>query len=339
MGEQCSVDLIQTVPGQKKGHPMSSLRVFLFGGFQITHLGDCACERTLTRSVQALLAYLLLHRRYHPRDTLLGLFWGDHSEERARSCLSTALWRVRRVLEPRGVPRGTYLLTTPTGEIGFNRDSDYWLDVAEFEKQVAISLHKPVKEMKPEDADELEAAIELCSGELLEGFYEDWALSERERLRSLYLRSLARLMKYFKGQKNFKKALICGKRILNLDPLREEIHREVMRLYFESGRRAMAIQQYKKCSRVLEQELDIPVMEETQTLYECIVAGAIDQPPIVLPGQVKLDIRSGEKVNFDLAFQRIYQAMQHFEKTKEQLQQAIRYLESLVRGSDSSKTK
>lgn len=316
---------------------MNSLRICLFGSFQVTHPPSVEADSKITRSAKALLAYLLLYRhRIHPRETLAGLFWGDYNDERARSCLSTALWRVRRVLEPHDVPRGTYLLTTPMGEIGFNQQSNYWLDVAEFEEQVTISLNKPIKEMESTDADKLETAIEICSGELLEGFYEDWALSERERLRSLYLKSLARLMNYFKGQRNFEKGLACGKRILHLDPLREEIHREVIRLYFASGRRAMAIRQFKKCCEVLERELDVPPMEETQTLFEHILQGKVDGSLIALHSQITPGDKTEEKANLNLAFERLYQAVQHFEKMKEQLEQAMRYLERVVTGSNSS---
>ena len=215
---------------------MSSLRICLFRGFQIAHHDDPTANSKITRSVKALLAYLLLFRhRIHPREVLVGLFWGDHNEERARSCLSTALWRLRRVLEPRGVPRGTYLLTTPMGEIGSNRESDHWLDVAVFEEKVNEFMAKPLQSMENAVVSKLEGTLKLYTGELLEGFYDDWALRERERLRSLYLKSLARLMNYSRREKDYEKGLACGKRILNLHPLREEVHREVIRLYFESG--------------------------------------------------------------------------------------------------------
>ena len=146
---------------------MSSLRIFHFGGFQIAHHHSGKADTKITRSAQGLLAYLLLFRqRIHPREALASLFWGEYSEERARSCLSTALWRVRRVLEPHGVPRGTYLLTTPMGEIGFNQQSDYWLDVAVFEKRVSRVLAKSIQAMEAADAIALERSLELCEGKL-----------------------------------------------------------------------------------------------------------------------------------------------------------------------------
>jgi DNA-binding SARP family transcriptional activator len=62
-------------------------------------------------------------------------------------------------------------------------------------------------------------------------------------------------------------ALDCGRKILEVDPLREEIHREMMRLHVRSGHRALALQQYDACRQLLAAELDVEPMEETQSLY------------------------------------------------------------------------
>ncbi|MFQ5343214.1 MAG: BTAD domain-containing putative transcriptional regulator, partial [Anaerolineae bacterium] len=176
---------------------MSVLRISLFGSVRLAH-DDRPSEMKVTRTVQALLAYLLLQRhRAHPREVVAGLLWDDHSEDRARSCLSTALWRLRCALEPEGIPRGTYLVTTPAGEIGFNHESDHWLDVAVFEEQAGQVQAQPIHTVEAADVQELESVLQLYTGDLLEGFYDDWALRERERLRLLYLNSLAYLMRYY----------------------------------------------------------------------------------------------------------------------------------------------
>jgi DNA-binding SARP family transcriptional activator len=214
---------------------------------------------------------VLFSDRLHAREVMAGLFWGDSSEDRACSCLSTALWRLRKILEPEGIPRGTYLLTPSPGEVGFNPESNYWLDVTELESHAQPILTKPHESLVSHEVLELEKALELYSGDLLEGFYDDWALTERERLRSLYIKSQAHLLGYYSHEGGYDKALACGHCILNLDPLREEIHREMMRLYVGCGRRAQAIQQYEKCCKILEEELGVPPMEETQMLRSHII--------------------------------------------------------------------
>lgn len=299
---------------------MGVLHISLFGSVRVTHGRGLSEEAKVTRTVQALLAYLLLYRhRAHPREVLAALLWGDHSESRARSCLSTALWRLRSVLEPDGVPRGTYLVTTPANDIGFNSASPHWLDVEVFEEKVCQMVSHPVDGVDAAAVTELEKALELYTAELLEGFYDDWALRERERLRMLHLNSLAYLMRYHRDHGAHEESLAWGQQILQLDPLREEIHRAVMRLYVESGQRALAVRQYEACREILATELGVPPMEETQALYTQIVPEASGCLP-------ESNIAS-ERDTLHYALQRLRLAVRDFSSAQKQLQRAIQLLE------------
>jgi DNA-binding SARP family transcriptional activator len=295
------------------------LELRLFGTGQ-ARLFDRPLAGFPNQQAYSLLCFLLLNRgRSHHRERLAALFWGDHSQERARSCLNTALWRLRQALEPDAAQRGTYLVTTGAGEVGFNQESDYWLDVATFEESCDQVLAGPVEAMQAADVEVLEKAIGLYSGELLEGLYEDWALRERERLRRLYLNSLARLMQYHKHHQALEAALACGQRILDQAPLREEIHREMMRLYLANGQRARAVRQYQICSEVLDSELGIPPMEETQTLFTQIVGGAESHPAA--------GAGAPEPVDYKRAVEQLRLATQSFDEARAQLDRAIRLVE------------
>jgi DNA-binding SARP family transcriptional activator len=236
--------------------------------------------------------------------------------------LNTALWRLRKVLEPEGVPRGTYLITTSMGKIGFNRQSDYCLDVAEFEKHTQKALAQPYTELTAVQARTLEDALSLYSGDLLEGFYDDWALRERERLYSLELRGLAHLLKYHRHHKDYDKAIACGQKILDLDPLREEIHREMMRLHKANRQRTLAIRQYETCCRILDNELSVGPMEETRLLHDQICS------------QKKYDRNSSDlKIKPTTARQTLHQAqkaLQEFDKISEHLRGLTRRLEQFI---------
>jgi len=50
------------------------------------------------RSKLAVLAVLAMTRRPMTRDTLIGMFWGEQDEQRARHSLSNVLSSIRRVL-------------------------------------------------------------------------------------------------------------------------------------------------------------------------------------------------------------------------------------------------
>jgi DNA-binding SARP family transcriptional activator len=316
---------------------METLQIHLFGSIRL-YRAQQASQIKLTRSISNLLGFLLLHR-YHlfSRDVLAGIFWGNQSEEQARRCLNTAIWRLRGSLEPEGIPKGTYLLTSALGEIGFNRDSDHWLDVAAFEDKITPILAKNSRQINIEEAGQLETAVLLYEREFLEGFYDDWAVRERERLRLLLIKTLMHLM-YFKIESEaYEDGLIYGQKILDLDPIREEIHREMMRLYMKSGRRSLAIRQFETCRRLLAEELDILPMEDTRKLYAEILQA--DSGGLAESGLQLREYRESDTtpVLIELALQNLILAAKDLEKGQKQLKHSINLLQRSLRDAGMRK--
>jgi DNA-binding SARP family transcriptional activator len=263
---------------------MALLRIQLLGAVRVFH-ADQTYGARLTQTLQPLLAWLVLNRKKtHAREALMELFWGELREDRARRCLSTALWRLKQTLEPEGVEPGAYLVSTAT-TVGFNNDSDHWLDVAAFEEGVGLLRRLGHKTADAHDWLRVEGAIEHYTGDLLEGFYEDWAIRERERLRLLYLDSLATLMAHYSQADAHDDALRCGQQILDLDPLREDIHRELIRLHLQRSHRAGALRQYEQCRAVLDEELGIEPMEETRALCAAMLPASEASPRTIRPRQ------------------------------------------------------
>jgi DNA-binding SARP family transcriptional activator len=170
---------------------------------------------------------------------------------------------------------------------------------------------------------ELEKVLALYTGELLEGFYDDWVLRERERLRMVYLNGLFYLMRYYRDRGAYEQSLIWGKRVLQEDPLRESIHREIMRLYMASGQRALALQQYKVCADTVGDELGVLPMPETRALYGEIVAGGGNGHSVAAPSR-------SEPVGLQQALEQLQLAICDFGTAQEQLQRAIQLLERLA---------
>jgi DNA-binding SARP family transcriptional activator len=296
---------------------MSSLQVTLFGCVRVTH-NNWLTEIKLTRDIQGLLAYLLIQRhRIHSREALAGIFWGEHTQAKSHGSLNTALWKLKKLLEPEGIPSGTYLINGHSHEVGFNRNSQYWLDVEVFEEKTNYLLTSDWQTVNEFHVHELRKSLDFYKGEPLEGFYQDWALHERERLRALYLKSLIYLLHYYGFHRMYEEALAYGQQILDLNCLREEIHREMMRFYVENGQRTLALQQYEICRATLAKELGISPMEDTQALYTQIFAGADKSGSL---------INSNEEINLDQALRQIKEASQTIDLAKEQIQQAYRLI-------------
>jgi DNA-binding SARP family transcriptional activator len=125
----------------------------------------------------------------------------------------------------------------------------------------------------------MRAAVECYRGDLLDSWYVDWCLVERERLQALYVRVLARLLANHSENGEIDLAIDCARRILSCDALREEIHRDLIRLLLKAGQPAAALKQYRICEELLGQELAIQPAPETRALLAAILArGSAPEP-------------------------------------------------------------
>ncbi len=223
-----------------------------------------------------LLCYLLLNRcQTHHRERLAAVFWGDQSSHSARKCLRNSLWRLRTALENVGMSADEYF-TISEEEIAFLPTSSYWLDVDTFETAVTRWQTVPEGELDATQVVDLEAALELYTGDLLEGIYEDWCLYDRERLYLKYLHTITMLMLHHGLTGAYEKALDYGQRILARDDTHEGIHQQMMWLYWMSGNRSAALAQFKRCTQILHDELGMAPMEKTQQIYAQMVHDEFD---------------------------------------------------------------
>ena len=244
-----------------------ALRIRLLASLELTW-GDTTLSPPLSTKACSLLAYLILHHESPiTRGWLVGIFWPERSNARARRALSQALWQIRRALGP-----AADRLTTDRDAVTFLLNSGDWLDVAGFEERVN-KYTRMDRYTSRQILSELSAAVDLYRADFLEGIYDDWALLERERLRDLYLRALEGLSAAYKRQGEFEQALTSARRLAAADPLRESAHRELMRLYHLLGRDCAALEQYETLRVLLDKELDISPSSTSIALRREIAAG------------------------------------------------------------------
>lgn len=312
------------------------LRIFVLGSVQV-HYDDPYHEIRLTRTTQALLAYLILQgTRPCSRQLLAGVFWGDSDEASARNCLNTALWRLRLALEGHTSTSKSILQTTPSGEVWLNPECPIWVDALAFESAIKPALAHPEKPPQPADITKLEKCLELYRGDLLESFYDDWALLERERIRLLYLSAMEWLMGFYGQHGELERSLETGLQILRQDPLREDIHRAVMRIYHASGRRAQAVRQYEHCRNVIRQELGIDPMPETQALIARIQAGEHLPDELLSSSVITIFRRSApnppaESASLEEVQSYVVNAQRIFVQAQEQLAAALELLQKITK--------
>jgi DNA-binding SARP family transcriptional activator len=246
------------------------------GTVRLRFLGTVQVERDgapvggfRSRKALALLGYLAIQERPLPRERLADLFWADQPEARGRANLSWVLSHITALLPG--------CLQTDRHTVSFPRPAGYWLDTDAFCELEGRG-----------DTESLAAAAGLVRGEFLEGLYlegcaefELWLVGERERWRQRVVGLLAELVAHHSRPGGYDKGLHFARRLLALEPWREETHRQVMRLLARSGQRAAALAQYEACRQVLAEELAVEPAGETVALYERLRATVRRQDPML----------------------------------------------------------
>ena len=261
---------------------MSLLCISLFGKFDVRR-GQQTLTALDAHKIQELFCYLLLYRdRCHPRETLADLLWGNSSTAQSKRYLRKALWQLQAALDAPTEPHDGRVLLVESDWVQLNPEAELWLDVAEFEGTWNLVQGVPGGELDSRRVQTLQGAVDLYRGDLLEGWYQDWCLYERERLLHMYLAMLDKLMDYCEVHRQCEIGLAYGTIILRYDRARERTHRRLMRLYYLARNRTAALRQYERCVAALDEELDVRPAKRTVVLYEQIRADQLDWPPLTV---------------------------------------------------------
>ena len=310
------------------GELMVKLCIQLFGKFCVRR-----DERVLdgfdARKIQELFCYLLLHRDHSlPRETLASILWPETTTIQSKKNLRQVLWQLQSALGSQNEPSNDRLLLVDPDWVQLNSEAELWLDVAEFEQVFNLVQKMPGQEFDSSTARLLQNTVQLYQGPLLEGWYQDWCLLERERLQSMYLAMLDKLMSFTEVHYDYETGLLYGMRIMCYDRARERTHRRMMRLYYLLGDRAEALRQYERCSAALDEELGISPSKSTQALYRQIQADQLDEPS---PISVQVDIPPEVPVPSLLEILgRLAQVQRSLTELQNQVQQSIQMVETAL---------
>ncbi len=252
------------------------LEVRLLGQFDVRRNGTPLAIPS--RPAQSLLAYLLLNAgTTHRREKLAGLLWPDSSEENARSNLRKELWRLRKALAAGGPSEQAFILADDIS-IAFNPSSDYWLDISTLDCGASQQA----------TTDDLVKLLAHYRGELLPGFYDDWAVLERERLQAVFEQEVQRLLECLKEAQRWTEVLDWGERWIALGQRPEPAYRALMIAYGALGDRSKIASTFQRSIQALRDDLGVEPSELTYALYEQLTGGSkqVVQTPPTIPWPV-----------------------------------------------------
>ena len=256
-----------------------TVTIHLLGRTEMLY-GASSLGESLARKERALLIYLVCQpEQRFSREHLATLLWGEVPEPRARYNLRRALWNLRRTLDQVGLSPEA-CLEVEGSWIQVPSTAPCWVDVRVFEDVLQACFQGSQARLSPasEGIRRIRRALDLYEGDFLAGFsipnapsFDEWFVFERERLFLLLLRALTSLIQDFIARGDRNEAIAACQRLLVLDPLQEDIHRLLMRLYWETAQRPQALRQYNTYQDLLQRELGIEPLEETQELYQRIL--------------------------------------------------------------------
>ncbi|GAA1579134.1 hypothetical protein GCM10009678_72200 [Actinomadura kijaniata] len=224
----------------------------LFDGFRLERAG-----RSVTPQPAAgrLIAFLGIRGRCS-RAEVVGAMWPDVPEERAQASLRTVLWRLRRQMP--GLLGGREALAiSGTVDMDISRfQAHAWCEVGS--AQAALG--------EPPCPIHAAGSAGLRVGELLPGWYDDWVIFERERLRQLQLHALEALAVRLTAEHRHAEAVDAALAAVRMDPLRESATRALIEAYLAEGNLVEAMRQLRTFQAQLRDELCIVPSPELERL-------------------------------------------------------------------------
>ena len=239
-----------------------SLRVWTLGQERVERDGNLVASSSWRKMARGLFFYLLVNGATAREQ--IGLdFWPDSSSERVRHNVHTAIHRVRQALGHNAIVFQDDCYTV-------DPDLDVWCDAFELE---ALVQEARLLAPRTAHAERLwQRAVALYSGDWLPSIDGMWADRQREHFQTIYLEALTGLGNCMRARGGYAEAVTLYKRVIQVEPYQEAIHRLILMTYAEQGDRPHILKHYTELVALLAQELDAEPADETQALIKTLLA-------------------------------------------------------------------
>lgn len=246
--------MLELAPAQNAAaRPGSGSRLTLLGGFGLQISGDSV---PLAPGPQRLVALLALHDAALSRGYVAGSLWADSTEARAYGSLRSTLWKLGTA-DP-------CIVEIRADSLELSPDID--VDVRHVTNLAGALVAGCVSEGATALIDQ------GFSGELLPGWYDEWVLAARERLRHLTLHALETLCEHLTAARRYGVAVQAGLAAVDREPLRESAHRALIRVHLAEGNAGEAIRRYQRYEQIAARELGVKPSAMMRSLLSEVVA-------------------------------------------------------------------
>ena len=198
-----------------------------------------------------------------PEDKLIDIVWAESLDGDGQKVFDVTMHRLRKLL---GHDAAVHVSDR---RVSLNREL-VWVDLWALERQLAAAIpHANATLPDPAQLDSAAAAIlELYRGHLLEGEADAaWLLPVRNCLNGRFQRFVIRLGEHWETVGQWSRAAGLYERGVELNPLAETFYCRLMVCLHAQGRRAEAIEVFRRCRQMLSVTLGVKPTETTEAVY------------------------------------------------------------------------
>jgi DNA-binding SARP family transcriptional activator len=204
-------------------------------------------QLTVPEGSKRLLVFVALHGRRVDRRCAAGALWPNGDDERAAGNLRSALWRLRAA--------GIDLLHADKGVLHLRADIEIDINsLFEWAHRIIEDVAQP--------SDLRVHPMSLGSADLLPGWYDDWVIAERERLRQRLLHGLEALSRRLVLIGRWNDAVEAAMAAVNMEPLRESAQRVLAEAHIAEGNLVEALRCFSAYRGLLREELGVEPGED-----------------------------------------------------------------------------
>lgn len=241
---------------------LQSWRMLMFDAFRIYDgTRELAPLQWRTAKAQEIFFYLLHHRgKVVSKATLIELLWPDFDLERAFPQLYTAVYHIRKMLEPFSRER---ILLQNTADGYLLRLEGIDLDVEEFDRFIQAGI-----ELTEDTVPEYERILKLFKSEYLEGYDYVWAELERQRFQLQWIILKLNLVRWYMENEAYEQAFKHIEQVCTRYPLEEQAQLLYMKICDRMGFHFLVQRQYVLLENVMEAEVSEKPSQEIMKWYK-----------------------------------------------------------------------
>jgi DNA-binding SARP family transcriptional activator len=221
----------------------------VFGGPHLTYEG---ARREIPEGSKRLVVFAALQRRRVERRYAAGMLWPECSDARAAGNLRSALWRLR----------GADIDVLDVDKWSIEVRDDVLVDSRE-----VVDWASRLADGTAEAADLRVPSVWVEALNLLPGWYDDWILTERERMRQTVMHALEALSVRLVAAQRCPEAVDAALLAVCAEPLRESAQRRLIEAHLAEGNLVEARRSYDLYRGLLSRELGV---EPTQAIARLV---------------------------------------------------------------------